>query len=209
MLLGQRVADRVGEVDRRRAGLDRRARDIRDEGGIRACRVLAAELDLVDPTDDVSDRAPGPLEDLGRLETQLVLHVDRARPEDDVDARPSARVGKRLDCGVEILHPRPGERRNRRPGDRRADCANAFEVTGRGEREARLDHVDAQGLECQRDLGLLVRRERDARGLLSVPERGVEDRDPSAVLHVRLLLSGASEDAPVLCLGRRLRLEGA
>ena len=120
-----------------------------------------------------------------------------------------ARVGECLDGRVEILRSRSCERRDRRLRHRGTDGADALEVTGRGEREARLDHVDAEALERQRDLHLLVGRERDARGLLTVPERGVEDRDPASVLHVLLLLSGAPEDAPVLCLGRRLRLDGA
>ena len=117
-----------------------------------------------------------------------------------------ARVRERLDRRVEILRLRSCERRDRRLRHRGTDGTDALEVTGRGEREAGLDHVDAEALERHSDLHLLVGGERNARGLLTIPERRVEDRDPTAVCHVLLLLSGAPEGAPLLCLGRRLRL---
>ena len=73
-----------------------------------------------------------------------------------MDARPPASDGERLDSRVEVLDASSRERGNRRLGDRRADCADALEVAGRGVREAGLDHVDAEALERQRDLDLLV-----------------------------------------------------
>ena len=90
-------------------GLDRSARDLRDEVRIGTGRVLAAELHLVDPPDDVRDCTSGLLDDLRRLEPELVLHVDRARPEDDVNARPTPRHRECLDSRIEVLDPRSGE----------------------------------------------------------------------------------------------------
>ena len=57
VLRGQRVADRVGQVDDRRARLDRDAADLRGERRVGAGRVLARELDLVDERGRVADRA--------------------------------------------------------------------------------------------------------------------------------------------------------
>ena len=184
VLLGQRVADGVGKVDRRRSGLDGDAGHLCHESRVGAGCVLAAELDLVDASHDVRDRSPSLLDDLGRLEPELVLHVDRTRCEDDVNSGSSTGTRECLDRRVEILGSRSCERRDRGPGHRCADGADALEVTRRGERKARLDHVDAEALERHSDLHLLVGRERNARGLLAIPERRVEDRDPTAVCHV-------------------------
>ena len=178
-----------GQVDRRRAGLDRRAADLGDERRVGAGRVLACELDLVDAAVDVGDRLARLLDDLLGLEAELELHVDRARREDDVDARAAARDGECLDGGVEVLAARPRERRDGGSAHGRCDCAHAFEVAGRGDREPRLDHVDPERVERVGDLHLLVGREGDARRLLAVSQGGVENRDP-AVPHWLLLRSG-------------------
>src|SRR5919106_1768987 len=82
----------------------------------------------------------------------------------------------------------------REAGDDRAvhlarDRAHGLEVARRGDREARLDDVDAQAAELVRDLQLLGRVQRDARRLLTVAQRGVEDDDP-VVVHVAVLLLG-------------------
>ena len=205
--VGQRVADRVGEVDDRRAGLDRDAADARDERGIGAGRVLARELDLVDARGRVLDRPARLLEDLLRLEPELLLHVERARGEDDVDPR-APRAGERL--------PRRRRCRSRCARASEAtsgalhggrDGADAFEVAGRRAGEAGLDDVDAEPLELLGDLRLLVRLQRDARRLLAVAQRRIEDLDPAG--HEHFLLRGCAEDAPVVWRGRRLRRAGA
>src|SRR5581483_7015996 len=113
--------DRVGEVDRRRAGGDRRATDARDELGLRTRRVLARELDLVDAARRVLDGPGGLLDDLVRLEPELLRHVQGARREEDVDAGARG-SGERLDCGVEVLPARAGERGHRRPAISAFSC---------------------------------------------------------------------------------------
>ena len=72
------------------------------------------------------------------------------------------------------------------------DRLHRLEVARRGDREAGLDHVDAEPRELLGDLQLLLRVQRDARRLLAVAQRRVEDRvlgwgRPSA--HVIVLLS--------------------
>ena len=158
--------------------------------GIGAGRVLAGELDLVDATVDVGDRVARLLDDLVGLEPELELHVDRARREHDVDARTAARDGECLDRSVEVLVARSRERGDGGSAHGRCDGAHTFEVTGRGDGEPSLDHVDTERVERVGDLDLLVRREGDARRLLAVSQGGVENRDP-AVLHWLLLRSGS------------------
>ena len=67
------------------------------------------------------------------------------------------------------------------------DGAHALEVARRRAREPGLDHVHAEPLELLGDLRLLVRLQRDARGLLPVAQRRIEDLDPAG--HEHFLLS--------------------
>src|SRR5918997_1942563 len=83
--------------------------------------------------------------------------------------------------------------RTSEPGDHGAvdlagDRLHGLEVAGAGDGEARLDDVDAEARKLMRDLQLLGGVERDARRLLAVSQRGVEDDDP--VVHVSVLLLG-------------------
>ena len=61
--------------------------------------------------------------------------------------------------------------------DAARDLLDRLEVAGRGDRKAGLDHVDAQPRELIGDLDLLLGIQRDARRLLAVAQRGVEDVD--------------------------------
>jgi len=185
VLLRKRVADRVGKVHDGRAGADHRAADPRDEHRVGTCRVLAGELDLVDATARITD-CPGSLcRDLVRGEPQLLLHVDRARRQEDVQARASC-VSKRVGARVEVLTARAAERRDSCAPGNRGHGADPFEVAGGGRCKARLDHVDPEPLELLRDLHLLLRPQRDARRLLAVSKRRVENLDPART-HYNLL----------------------
>ncbi len=58
-----------------------------------------------------------------------------------------------------------------------AIAAHRLEVAVRGDREARLDDVDAHLVEERGDLQLLLERHGGAGRLLAVAKRGVEDQD--------------------------------
>ena len=176
---GQCVADRVRQVDDRCAGLDRGPADLRGEGRIGTGCVLARELDLVDHRGCVFDRPAGVLHDLLRLEAELLLHVERARCEEDVDAR-AAGARERLRGGIEVCQHGPCERGDGRPPDRPCDRADAFEIARGCAREPGLDDVHPEPLELLGDLRLLVRLQGDARRLLTVAQRRIEDLDPAS-----------------------------
>ena len=205
VLVRKAVADRVGEVDGRRAGADGLAAHARREGGLGASRVLTGELDLVREAAGVAARPAGLLDDFLGVEAELALHVDGAGGEKDVDARP-LRVGKGLGGGVDVLLARPRKGGDGGTLDCGGDCPDAFEVSRRGDREPCLDDVDSEPLELRPDLHLLVRRQRDARRLLAVAQRRVEDRDSAAHCSSSLPPDGG---ALLLRLGRRMRLLGA
>ena len=66
--------------------------------------------------------------------------------------------------------------RDHRALDLAGDRLDGLEVPGRGDREAGLDHVDAEPGELLGDLELLGRVQRDAGRLLAVAQRRVEDQ---------------------------------
>jgi hypothetical protein len=88
---------------------------------------------------------------------------------------------------------RAGQAADDRALDLLGDRPHRLEVAGRGDREARLDDVDAQPRELLRDLELLGAVEADPRRLLAVAQGGVEEDDPLAVFrHVVVPFSCSS-----------------
>src|SRR5207244_8872815 len=171
-------ADRVRQVDDVGPRGDRLTADARDEAWVGAGGVLARELDLVGLRSRKGN-GPGSLrDDLVGLEAQLPLHVDRAGGEEDVQTG-APRMGRRLRARVDVLASRPAERGDRRAASDAGDRLNALEVSWGRRREAGFDHVHPEALELLRDLRLLVRLQGDARRLLAVAKRGVEDCDPA------------------------------
>ena len=163
VLLGDGVADGVGDVDRGRAGGDGRAHDLGHELGVAAGRVLARELDVAAERLRLADGAVGRRDHLG------------AGGDEDVDAR-VARALERLDGRLDVLVVRARERRDDAV-DGLGDGADALPLSRRGDGEPGLDDVHAEPVELACDLDLLGRRQRDSGRLLAVAERGIEDAD--------------------------------
>ena len=88
------------------------------------------------------------------------------------------RVGvlDRVPGGVDVGHVGPRQARDHRALDGAGDLLHGLEVARRGDRKARLDHVDAQPRELLGDLQLLLRVQRDAGRLLAVTQSRVEDQ---------------------------------
>ena len=180
VLVGHRVADGVGDVDRRRALVDRDLDHLGGELDVGAGGVHRRELDVVDQRARVRDGgARGALDVLARG-LQLVLDVDVARRDERVDPRP---LGLAYGVGgaVDVARMSAREAGDHGAVDLAGDRPDGLEVTGRGGREAGLDHVHAQARELVRDLELLAGVQRDARRLLAVAQGGVEDDD--SVVH--------------------------
>ena len=85
------VADRVGDVERGRPGLDGLLDHLGEEVEFGAGRVLGRELDVLAAVAGALHALDGPLDDLLRRHAQLELAVDGAGREEDVDARPRRR----------------------------------------------------------------------------------------------------------------------
>ena len=174
------VADGVGDVDRRGAGLDDRLVDLEQVVEVGPRGVLGGELDLgvaaellapvADPADRLGERRLA-------VDPELVLEVDVAGRDEDVEVRPLGDLD-RLDRPLRVAVLAAGERRDRDPAaGLLGDPADRLEVAGRGGREAGLDDVDLEAGQLARDVELLGGGQAGARRLLPVAQGGVEDAD--------------------------------
>ena len=175
VLVGHRVADGVGHVDGGGALVDRDLDDLGHELHVGARAVLGRELDVVGVLLGVRHGGARLALHVLARGLELALDVDVARGDEGVDAR-ALGVLDRVPGGVDVL-----EAGAREPADDRAvhlagDRLDRLEVAGRGDREARLDHVHAEPRELVGDLHLLLPVERDPGGLLAVAQGGVEDQ---------------------------------
>ena len=172
------VADRVGDVDRRGAGVDRRLDDLAEEVELGARGVLGRELDVVAVARGPLDARRPPGWTISSLSILSLYSRWMALVARKTWIRGSLGVLERLPRAVDVLRRCSGPaRRPARPATALAICADRLEVARRGDREAGLDHVDAQVDQRVGDLQLLVQVHAGAGRLLAVAERGVEDCD--------------------------------
>ena len=174
-----RVADRVGQVDRGRAGLHDGLDDLHQVVGVAPGRVHRAELELgvaaqlLAPVADPADRLG---EGLLAGHPDLVLEVDLAGRDEHVEVRPLGDADG-LDRPLRVAVPAARETGDGDAAGLLGDPVDGLPVARRGGREAGLDDVDVEPDELAGDLELLGHRQRRARGLLAVAQGRVEDPD--------------------------------
>ena len=154
VLVRHRVADRVRDVNRARALLDRGRDDLGGELELRACRVHRRELDVGHELAGVRDRGPRLAEHVLACGLQLVDDVDVGGRDEGVDARARG-VADGLRGRIDVRELSAREAGDDRPLDLAGDALDGLEVAGRGDREARLDHVNTEPSELLGDLELL------------------------------------------------------
>ena len=174
VLVRHRVADGVRDVDRGRAFVERDLQHLGGELELGAGRVHRRELHVVGVLLRVRDGGARLALHVVARRLQLVLDVDVARRDEGVDAR-ALGVAHRVPGCVDVLEAGAGEAADHRAVNLARDRLHRLEVARRGDREARLDDVDAELRELLRDLELLGLVQRDAGRLLAVPQRRVED----------------------------------
>ena len=177
ILRGDRVADRVGNIDRRRAGVDRLLDDLAEKVELGPRRVFGREFDVRAVVDGPLDHLDGLPDDLvlGHLEFELAM--DGARRQKDVDPRPIG-ILERLPGAVDVLFQAASQAADHRAiAELPGNLAHGLKVTGRRDREAGLDHVDPQLDKSPGDLELFGRVHAAAGRLLAVAQGRVEDRD--------------------------------
>jgi hypothetical protein len=165
---GVRNVERCGPLG------DCRFKNAAQEIRLGAITIFRRELDVARELAREADRESRLLVDLLRRHAQLLLHVQGARRDEEVDAGRMAS----LQClggarDVAIIGPSEGTHDTVFDGVRyRLD---AVEVTVRRCSEAGFDHVHAQPLELARDAQLLILGHGRAGRLLAVTQRRVED----------------------------------
>ena len=173
---GDGVADRVGDVDDLRPGIDAALDDGVDEVRVGAGGVHWAELHVARVARGVLHHRLGLGQHLLAVLAELMRHLDVAAVDEDVDAGILGFLDG-VPGGVDIGLDGAGEGADGGAADLARDHLDSLEVAGRGAGEARLDDVDAELFELPGDLELLLGGEGDAGGLLAVSQGGIEDVD--------------------------------
>src|SRR6185437_7952723 len=170
------VADRVGDVDRGRAGLDDGFDDPAEIIHFAAGAVLGRPFDVVDLVAGAGDVGDRELDHLLRRHVQLDAHVQRRSRDHGVDA---AAFGEfhRFGATVDVLGVGARQARDDRILGATGDFADGLKIAFRGDRKTGLDDVDAHVVEHFGDLELFLERHGRARALLAVAQGGVEYDD--------------------------------
>ncbi len=185
VLVGHRVADSIGQVDGRRARLDRGIDAPAEIVDRRARGVHRRPLDIVHQIARLRNGLGDDREHVVLGLAHLVRQMDRRGRHECVDARLLRRLHRLARTGD------VGGNGAREAGDGRVlhlarDFLHALEVALARNREARLDDVDTHLVENFGDLQFLLEGHRRARRLLAVAQRGVENDD--AILFGRFSL---------------------
>src|SRR5947209_10238256 len=181
-LAGRRVADRVGDVERARARLDRGGEDLAKIVNVAARRVLGGELHVVGERAREAHGVTRHPKDFGARLLELVFEVYVGGGDEGVQAgrgRPAARLPR----GEYVGLGRAAERGHTRLAALRGHGPNGREVAVRRDGEPGLDHVHAEALELSREANLLLQVHRAAGRLLAVAQRRVEYLDAFGVGH--------------------------
>ena len=175
-LFGNRVAGGVGQIDDAGAGADDLGANLGHVIPVRARRVLAGELDIVEMLLGPRDRPGRGAQHVLASHVELVLEMDVGGRDENVDAGVARLVDRAQRC-VDVFLASAREADHGRPGDGLGDSMHRLEVAGRRSGEPALDDIDAQALELARDRDFLLDVHGAAGRLLAVAQRGVEDAD--------------------------------
>ncbi len=142
-LIGHRIADRIGNIDCGRASLDDRLHHLREEIHLRAGGILGREFDIIAVFARDFHAFHGATDDLLLRHVELVLTVNGAGGQKDVQTAPRGRR-QSARSQFDVL-----ARAARQPRDDgfaylAGNRVDRFPVTAGGSRKARLDDIYAQ-----------------------------------------------------------------
>ena len=156
--------------------VDRGLQHLAHEVEVGAGGVLGRELDVVGVAPGRGPRPPAAsaFTCSGVIRSLCFMCVSLVAMKTWMRARSACCDG--LPAAVDVGEGRAGQAADDRArGPPAAMACDRLEVALAGDREAGLDDVDAEAGELLGDLELLAHVERDARRLLAVAQRGVED----------------------------------
>ena len=174
-LVGNRVADGIGNVDRGRAGLDHFTQHSPHEINIGAGRIHRRELDVTDIALGPGDHLASLLQDGLAVLAQLVRNVNVGRREEDVNARVLT-VADRLPALVDIVGHGPAERSDLGAANFAGNPVDGVEVGRRGGGEAGLMQ-STPSVRAAWQSAASRRRRRKRRRPVAVAQRRIKDSD--------------------------------
>lgn len=165
---GDGVAHGIGDIDCGGTGLDgglHHTAEVVDGG---APGVFTGELHIIGKLARILDGVGAHLQHILEALAQLALHMDGGGGEEGVDTELLGHL-QRLGGGEDVLFQGAGEGADPAVLDVAGYGLHRFEITRRGDGEAHLHDVNAQPLQGQRDLQLLLDRQAGGKRLLTVP----------------------------------------
>src|SRR6267142_60038 len=180
---GRGVADGVGEIDRRGAGLDGGLGDLFQEIELGAAGIFGREFDVAGVGQGLLNRLDADADDFFLALAELEIAVDFGGGAEDVNAGALGALDG-FAGAFDVFGRTAGQAAADGGFQFSSNRLNGFEVAGGGDGEAGLDDVHAESFELMGDFQLFLEIEGGARGLLAISQCGVED---PYVFHDRLL----------------------
>ena len=176
ILLRHGVTDRIGDIDGRRTGIDRRLDAGTQEIVVSARAVFRRPFDVLDEIARLGDRPRDHLQDFRRLLLELPFHVHRRGGNEGVDAWLDG-MGDGRPCPLDIAGSGTGEPGNGRVLHTAGDFGDGLEIAVRGDGETGFDNIDTHFIEAFSNLELFLERHRGAGALLAVAQGRVKNQD--------------------------------
>ena len=167
ILLRRGIADRVGEIDGRRTGLDRGVDDLLEKFQFRPAGILGGKLDVIGIGPRLLDRVDADPQNLLLPFLELMLAVNLGRGAENMDARMSGM----LHCfarALDILGRRSRQAAHRAARHLGGDGRDGNELALRADGKPGLDNVHAHRFKMPGDLELFRKRERAAGCLFAI-----------------------------------------
>ena len=180
---GGGVADRVGDVDGAGPRCDGRLNHLIQKFRIAATGVLTGELDVIHEGAGVGHHVGHDGQHLTAALAQFVLEMDVAGGNEGVDAPPWRRRHG-ISTGLDVRFGRTGQSTDHwtvLTANLLGNALNSGEISGAGKGEPRFDDVDSKTGQLLGNRQLLLKIETGPRGLLTIPEGGVEDQDATGI----------------------------
>ena len=181
---GGRVANRIGNVDSRRAGADSRVYYLSEKCGLASRCVLCGKFYVRAVVFRICNELFCFFKHLLLCHTELVLHVEGGGCDENVDSG----VHVAANCcvsGIYIFYVESRKRSNRAIMNSFGNAFYGLEISGRGYCKACLDNVNFEFFKCARNFELFLEVHAAAGGLFTVAQRGIENFN---LFHVLFLL---------------------
>ena len=172
----RRIPHRIRQVDRRRTRLDRSVHTAAQIFNRRARRIHGRPLDIRHKPARTRHRCRNNRQHLFLGLLHLEFEMDRRGRDKGMDARLGG-VLHSLACPVDIGIDGAGKPRHRCALDPLGNLRDSLEVTIRGDREPRLDNVDAHEIQQIGYFELFLERHGRAGRLLAIAQRGVKNNN--------------------------------